>query len=185
MSGDSSRRAAACYRRAAVDAEDDRTQIDPRANPWAMLAALPLFSGLPKHVVDEAVTELEWMSVPGGTLLFEAGTPADAVYFVVSGCLGVYGPGGELVGRIAAGETVGEMGLIVSRPRRATVRALRDSELAVLSAGTFERVLLGHPQAILRLARITVQRIDDRAAERSRSCRSTPASTPAGSRAAW
>ncbi len=151
-----------------MDAEDDRTQIDPRANPWAMLAALPLFSGLPKHVVDEAVTELEWKSLPGGALLFEAGSPADAVYFVVSGCLGVYGPGGELVGRIAAGETVGEMGLIVSRPRRATVRALRDSELAMLSAGTFERVLLGHPQAILRLARLTVLRIDDSDAERQR-----------------
>ena len=151
-----------------MDAEDDRTQIDPRANPWAMLAALPLFSGLPKHVVDEAVTELEWLSLPGGTLLFEEGSPADAVYFVVSGCLGVYGRGGELIGRIAAGETVGEMGLIVSRPRRATVRTLRDSELATLSAGTFERVLLGHPQAILRLARLTVQRLDDRAEEQRR-----------------
>jgi NTE family protein len=168
MNGDSSRGGAACYRRAAVDAEEDRTQIDPRANPWAMLAALPLFSGLPRHVVDETVSELEWMSLPGGGLLFEAGSPADAVYFVVSGCLGVYGPGGELVGRIAAGETVGEMGLIVSRPRRATVRALRDSELAMLSAGTFERVLLGHPQAILRLARLTVSRIDDRDADRQR-----------------
>src|SRR6185503_11665461 len=116
MGTDSSGRNPACYRAAAVDAEDDRTQIDPRANPWAMLAALPLFSGLPKGVVDAAVTELEWKSLPGGGLLFEAGAPADAVYFVVSGCLGVYGPGGELTGRIAAGETVGEMGLIVSRP---------------------------------------------------------------------
>jgi len=168
MSGDSSGREGACYRRAAVDAEDDRTEIDPRANPWAMLAALPLFAGLPKSVVDAAVPELEWMSLPGGRLLFEAGTPADAVYFVVSGCLGVYGPGGELVGRVPAGETVGEMGLIVSQPRRATVRALRDSELALLSAGTFERVLLGHPEAILRLARLTVQRIDERGAERRR-----------------
>jgi NTE family protein len=143
-----------------VDAEDDRTQIDPRANPWAMLAALPLFSGLPKSIVDQAVAELEWQSVPGGHVLFEAGSPADAVFFVVSGCLGVYGPGGELVGRLAAGETVGEMGLIVSSPRRATVKALRDSELAKLSAGTFERVLLGHPEAILRLARLAVQRLD-------------------------
>lgn len=151
-----------------MDAEDDRTEIDPRANPWAMLAALPLFAGLPKSVVDAAVPELEWMSLPGGRLLFEAGTPADAVYFVVSGCLGVYGPGGELVGRVPAGETVGEMGLIVSQPRRATVRALRDSELALLSAGTFERVLLGHPEAILRLARLTVQRIDERGAEQRR-----------------
>ena len=41
-----------------MDAEDDRTQIDPRANPWAMLAALPLFSGLPKSIVDQAVAEL-------------------------------------------------------------------------------------------------------------------------------
>lgn len=151
-----------------MDAEDDRTEIDPRANPWAMLAALPLFNGLPQSVVDAAVTELEWRSLPGGHLLFEAGTPADAVYFVVSGCLGVYGPGGELVGRVAAGETVGEMGLIVSSPRRATVRALRDSELALLSAATFERVLLGHPEAILRLARLTVQRIDDRGSEQRR-----------------
>jgi NTE family protein len=151
-----------------VDAEDDRTQIDPRANPWAMLAALPLFSGLPKNVVDAVVTELEWMSLPGGRVLFEAGSPSDAVYFVVSGCLGVYGPAGELVGRIAAGETVGEMGLIVSQPRRATVRALRDSELALLSAATFERVLLGHPEAILRLARLTVSRLDERDAEQRR-----------------
>jgi NTE family protein len=148
-----------------VDAEDDRTQIDPRANPWAMLAALPLFSGLPKTIVDAAVTELEWMSLPGGGVLFEAGAPADAVYFVVSGCLGVYGPGGELIRRIAAGETVGEMGLIIARSRTASVRALRDSELATLSAGTFERVLLGHPEAILRLARIAVTRLADRESE--------------------
>ena len=125
-----------------------------------MLASLPLFSGLPTEVVNAAVAELEWISLPGGRLLFEAGSPADAVYFVVSGCLGVYDPGGELVGRITAGECVGEMGLIVSRPRTATVRALRDSELATLSAGTFERVLLGHPTAILRLARLAMERLE-------------------------
>ncbi len=105
------------------------------------------------------------MSLPGGGVLFEAGAPADAVYFVVSGCLGVYGPGGELIRRIAAGETVGEMGLIIARRRTASVRALRDSELATLSAATFERVLLGHPEAILRLARIAVTRLADREAE--------------------
>ncbi len=151
-----------------MDGDDERTQIDPRANPWAMLAALPLFSGLPKDVIDAAVAELEWIALPGGRLLFEAGAPADAVYFVISGCLGAFGPDGELVGRIAAGESVGEMGLIVSRPRAATVRALRDSELATLSAGTFERVLLGHPEAILRLARLTVERLEDSAASDER-----------------
>jgi NTE family protein len=155
-----------------VESDDDRTQTDPRANPWAMLAALPLFSGLPKSIVDAAVAELQWMSLPGGRLLFEAGSPADAVYYVVSGCLGVFAPDGALIGRVAAGESVGEMGLIVSRPRAATVRALRDSELAMLSAGTFERVLLGHPEAILRLARLTVERIEGLGVDRRR--RMTP-----------
>jgi len=151
----------------AVEAQDERTQVDPRANPWAMLASLPLFSGLPKSIIDAAVAELEWIVLPGGELLFEVGAPADSVYFVISGCLGAFGPGGELVGRIAAGESVGEMGLIVSRPRAATVRALRDSELARLSAGTFERVLLSHPEAILRLARLSVERLLENAPARS------------------
>jgi NTE family protein len=163
--------AAPCYRPPAVDAQDERTQVDPTANPWAMLASLPLFSGLPKAVIDAAVAELEWISLPGGSLLFEAGSPADSVYFVVSGCLGVFGVGGELVGRIAAGEAVGEMGLIVARPRAATVRALRDSEMARLASGTFERVLLSHPEAILRLARLSVERLLDNAPAR----RSAPA----------
>ncbi len=144
-----------------MDELDERTQVDPRANPWAMLASLPLFSGLPKEVIDAAVAELEWISLQGGSLLFEAGDPADSICFVVSGCLGAFAPDGTLVGRIAAGESVGEMGLIAARPRAATVRALRDSELARLSAGTFERVLMNHPEAILRLARLTVERLED------------------------
>lgn len=151
-----------------MDTDDDRTQINPRANPWAMLAALPLFAGLPREIVDAAVSELEWISLPGGRLLFDAGSPADAVYYVVSGSLGVFAPGGELISRVAAGESVGEIGLIASRPRTAAVRALRDSELATLSAEAFERVLLGHPEAILRLARLTVLRIEGSGTDRER-----------------
>ena len=174
MIGDSSRGEAACYRPAAVDSEDDRTQIDPRANPWAMLAALPLFSGLPKSIVDAAVTELEWMSLPGGGLLFEAGSPADAVYFVVSGCLGVYGPGGELIGRIAAGETRRRDGpdRLAPATRRPCGRCATRNWRCCRQA-TFERVLLGHPEAILRLARLTVTR-HRRTARRSAERQMTP-----------
>ena len=123
-----------------MDAEDDRTQIDPRANPWAMLAALPLFSGLPKSIVDQAVAELEWLSVPGGHVLFEAGSPSDAVFFVVSGCLGVYGPGGELVGRVAAGESA------YSGPAAASPKPS-----ASAPAIAIERVFIGTLLAIRRV----------------------------------
>ena len=144
-----------------VNEADERTQINPLGNPWGLLASLPLFAGLPRAVIDAAVAELEWLSLPGGDLLFEAGAAADAVYFVVSGCLGVFAPGGGLIGRVGAGLCVGEMGLLLARPRAATVRALRDSDLARLPADAFRRVLLNHPEAILRLARLTVERVEE------------------------
>ncbi len=59
-----------------------------------------------------------------------------------------------------AGETVGEMALISGKPRSATVIALRDSELGRLSRAAFERLMLLHPQSLLCISRLMVQRLD-------------------------
>ncbi len=144
---------------------DEPTLLHPQADPRGMLADLPLFAGMSREVLDAAVAELEWISLPGGTELFSAGSPADSVYFVISGCLGAFAADGRLIGRVAAGESVGEMGLIAARPRTATVRALRDSDLARLAAEAFQKVLLQHPETALRLARLTVERLDDARSE--------------------
>ena len=92
------------------------------------------------------------------------GDPPDALYFVVSGSLGAYATSTEghrrLVGRITAGETVGEMALISGKPRNATVIALRDTELGRLPREAFERLMLSHPQGLLRIAQLMAQRLD-------------------------
>ncbi len=51
------------------------------------------------------------------------------------------------------------MGLISGRPRSADVVALRDTELARISAKAFNEVLRGQPEAMLRIARLTVDRL--------------------------
>src|SRR5262249_15739980 len=106
----------------------------------------------------------EWLSLPGGSTLFAAGERSDALYVVLSGCLGVFSPDNRdrrrFMGRVLSGETVGEMGLISGRPRSAHVVALRDSELARISSGGFHRVLGQDPQAMLRLAQLTVDRLE-------------------------
>ena len=102
--------------------------------------------------------------MPGGATLFSAGDPADALYVVLSGCLGVFSPAERrnrgLVGRVAAGGTVGEMGLISGRPRTAHVVALRDTELARLSSESFNKLFRQHPEAMLRIAQLTVDRLE-------------------------
>jgi NTE family protein len=135
-----------------------------RSDLGAVLGELPLFQGLDHAFLSEIALAAQWLSLPGGAPLFCAGDPADALYVVLSGCLGVFAPGQRrnrgFVGRVAAGDTVGEMGLISGRPRNAHVVALRDTELARLPAEEFDRVFRKHPEAVLRIARLTVDRLE-------------------------
>jgi NTE family protein len=129
-----------------------------------LVKALPLFDGLDAHLLEAILAEIEWFALPGGAVLFEAGEPPDALYCVISGSLGAYSTSPEgaqrIVGRVTAGETVGEMALISGNPRSATVVALRDTELGRLSRATFERLMLSHPQGLLRVSQLLVQRLD-------------------------
>ena len=134
-----------------------------RADLGAVLGTLPLFKGLEPAVVRQIGAAAEWLSLPGGATLFRAGERPDALYVVLSGCLGVFLPdrGQQQVrGRVVAGSTVGEMGLISGRPRTADVVALRDTELARVSRESFDRVFGQHPEAMLRIARLTVDRLE-------------------------
>jgi NTE family protein len=136
-----------------------------RSDLSIVLASLPLFTGLAADILIAIAREVEWLSLPGGSTLFEAGDAPDAMYVVLSGCLGVYASPQmndrrRFMGRIVAGDTAGEMGLISGRPRTGTVIALRDSELARLSREAFDKVFLRHPEAMLRIAQLTVNRLE-------------------------
>jgi NTE family protein len=129
-----------------------------------LVRTLPIFQGLDQALLDEIAAQIEWFALPGGTTLFDAGGEADALYCVASGCLGAYATSVEghrrLVGRIMAGETVGEMALISGKPRSAAVVALRDTELGRLSRDAFERLMLSHPQGLLRISQLMALRLD-------------------------
>jgi NTE family protein len=135
-----------------------------RGDLASLLAALPLFESVSADALAAIAAHSEWLSLPGGWTLFEAGEPSDAMYVLLSGGLASYAPVGSdrrrFLNRIVAGETVGEMGLISGRPRSATVVALRDSELVRLSREAFDGMLRHHPSAMLGLARITVERLE-------------------------
>jgi NTE family protein len=133
-----------------------------RSDVGALLAEMPIFSGLDATLLREIASAVEWLSLPGGAKLFSAGDPSDALYMVLSGCLGAFSHDParrRFLARIAVGEMVGEMGLISGRPRSADVVALRDTELARISAKAFNEVLRGQPEAMLRIARLTVDRL--------------------------
>jgi NTE family protein len=126
------------------------------------LAALPLFRGLGEAALAAIAAELEWVELPGGTVLFREGDPAESLYVVTAGSLEVLlrtAEGDRPVAQIGVGETVGEMGLIAGAPRSATVAALRDSELVRLDKPAYDKLIAAHPGAMLQLVQILVGRL--------------------------
>ncbi len=138
-------------------------QQDPRDAEW-LRATLPIFRDLEPALLEAILEQMEWFALPGGTTLFEAGEMPDALYCVLSGALGAFVKGSDhrpaLVGRIFAGETVGEMALMSGNPRSATVIALRDTELARLPRAGFEKLMLSHPRGLLNLSQLIMRRFE-------------------------
>ena len=141
---------------------EDRKSV--RDDLAVLLGEMPLFSGLPPAVLHDIAAAAEWLSLPGGAVLFSAGEPADALYVVLSGSLAVLTADGRVQGRflarLAAGDTVGEMGLISGHPRTANVVALRNTELARISSRAFNEVLRRDPEAMWRIAQLMVSRLE-------------------------
>ena len=94
-----------------------------------------------------------WRHLAAGEVLFEQGDRSDAAYFVVAGRLRVSQRGADgssqLLAELGRGDVVGELGLLDHAPRSATVRAVRDSTLAALSADVFEGLIAKSPALML------------------------------------
>ena len=107
----------------------------------ALLARSAAFRALDAHRLRDVAAACAWFCVPGGTVLLRRGDPSDAIYILINGLLGAYrhDPEGReiLLNRIGPGAAVGEIGFITGKPRSATVKALRASELLEIAAADF------------------------------------------------
>ncbi len=99
-----------------------------------------LFKGLTADEVMKIFAKGMTMRCVKGETLFYQGTIGSQMYVLLGGKVGVY-EGEKLIATLAPGAMFGEMALVNKAPRSATVRALEDSRLFVLSESTFEKLL--------------------------------------------
>lgn len=110
-----------------------------------VLRVVPAFAPLDDTSLLRIVGASANLFWPAGALVFEEGTPGEALYVVLSGEIGVFdGPGGEIA-RIAPGDFFGEFSLLMASSHTRTARALADSELLVLPKDSFQELLDAHP----------------------------------------
>ncbi|MGH9135701.1 MAG: patatin-like phospholipase family protein [Acidimicrobiales bacterium] len=149
----------------------------------SILQSTELFCGMGRRALDAVASEMEWVSMPAGEMLFAQGDVGDALFVLVRGRLRVFSPGptGDAVmNEVAPGEVVGELAVLTERPRSASVRAIRDSEVLRLSADAFDRRVARTPEALRELTRILVRRIEHPAESRPTGRVRSIALVPAG-----
>ncbi|HYR67410.1 MAG TPA: patatin-like phospholipase family protein [Reyranella sp.] len=129
------------------------------------LQRAPLFADLDSKSMVAIERELSLHVLPGGAPLFRQGEPADAVYVVASGCLGVFRHEEEdsaeepiLIAEIPPGNIVGEMSLLSHSQRTRSVAALRDSEVWRLARTSFDTLTAVHPEVLPALMRNVAMR---------------------------
>ncbi|TAM97804.1 MAG: cyclic nucleotide-binding domain-containing protein [Rhodanobacteraceae bacterium] len=132
----------------------------------ALLEHTAVFGHLKPSELDALLDEMAWLWLPGGAPLYLRGETSDALYFLKSGSLGVFGMprmGGDarMLGVLPAGVTLGEVGLISGAPRTHSVHALRDSEVLRLSRSAFEKLVNRHPLAMLGAAQVAVRHMQN------------------------
>lgn len=108
----------------------------------------PVFGSLGRVGIARLARECTLERVAGGEVLYEQDTPSDALYLVAHGRMRAEQriDGKMTVLReLRAGETMGGLSLMAGKSHRATLRAVRDSEVVRLPESAVERLLYRHP----------------------------------------
>jgi voltage-gated potassium channel len=106
---------------------------------FAMVARVPLFTRLDAAAIADLVGMLRARTVPAGTTIIRKGERGDAMYLIASGRVEVASAAGNV--RLEEGDFFGEMALLSREPRSATVTALRATDLLILDADEFLRLV--------------------------------------------
>lgn len=127
-----------------------------------ILQSTELFSQIHEEVAEALLSRLKQIELNEGEILFEEGSLSESFYILMEGHLVAYlitKEGKEkIIGTIAKGETVGEMGAISQQPRSLTVRATSPSKLLELSRAEFEFFSKEHPQILMNMINYIISR---------------------------
>jgi hypothetical protein len=123
------------------------------------LRKVPLFEALAPQELEPiaAVTEEEDFSE--GELLAGRGEPGDTLYVIIDGQVQVLGASEQELAILGPGEFIGEMAVISSKPRAASLLAKSDVRVLELHKPAFEAILRERPETALAMMRILCDRL--------------------------
>jgi CRP-like cAMP-binding protein len=122
------------------------------------IARFPVLADLPATEVDELAAAMGELEVEAGTEVVTLDDYGTSIYFIEEGEADVFTDGSESTQALGPGDTFGEIGLLLTGNRTATVVARTPMRLLSLSDQDFQRIRPRAPELERLLRRLGVER---------------------------
>ena len=132
--------------RGALSPERSERRVDPPE-----LAAVELFGSLPQPALADLARHAQTRGYPAGTTIFEEGDHGDCLHVLRSGAVKVVRPSHDaevILDVLGPGKVFGELAVLNSTPRTATLVAVADSVTVSVDKTSIDQVLDRHPAAV-------------------------------------
>lgn len=129
-----------------------------RTDPLAVFRDIPIFAGCSDDDLAEIDALADGLTVKAGTQLIGQGEVGREFVLIVEGEAVVSRDGAEIA-RLGPGDYVGELALLTSLQRNATVTAATDMSIEVIDRRGFQSLLEKAPTLTLALLRTTASRL--------------------------
>ena len=128
-----------------------------------ILRKIPLFSNIDHSKLKLLAFTSETLTFSPGQDLFLQGDIGDSAYIIMDGEADVLieGPEGEIpVTRLGKHKLIGEIAILINRPRTATVRAVTELTTLVISKDLFLRLVTEFPEIGIEIMRELAHRLE-------------------------
>jgi CRP-like cAMP-binding protein len=127
------------------------------------LALSPFFSSLTSMEREDVFKRFRLLKIPEETLLFKEGAPSNSLYMIKSGEVEIFtltrqGKRIQLA-TLKSGNFFGEISLLFNKPRMASAKTIRPSELLELTKEDLDACLLQFPKLRSILKEISLKRL--------------------------
>lgn len=128
--------------------------------PQDFLRGVPLFNNLTDSDLRLIASHLRRESYPKGSIVFREGDFGDTMYIVESGQVMVVSQAtGETIAQLGPGSFVGEISLLLTQPRTASLEVAIDALLWALNKSDFESLISTRPTMALEMMRELSKRL--------------------------
>jgi CRP-like cAMP-binding protein len=122
------------------------------------LKSIDLFRTLPSEELAQIAEITEEQPLSAGDVVFAEGEPGDALYLVVEGAVRVH-QGDRQLASLSVRDVFGEMAVLDSEPRSASVTVVSDAVLLKIGRDDFRDILNERPDIALGVIKVLSRRL--------------------------